>query len=152
MLTEEIKKYLECSILCWLATASKEGTPNVSPKEIFTFYGASNLLIANIASTQSVRNIGENENVCVSFIDIFKQKGFKLKGKASIIKKTDPDFKKLVSPLAELAGVSISIASALNVFLTGLKPIIAPRYILFPETTEEEQIASAMKRYHVQAL
>ena len=27
------------------------------------------------------------------------------------------------------------------------KPIIAPRYLLYPETTEEQQIASAKKTY-----
>ncbi len=37
MLTSDIKKYIDQSVLCWLATVSKDGIPNVSPKEIFTY-------------------------------------------------------------------------------------------------------------------
>ncbi|MEM6264941.1 MAG: pyridoxamine 5'-phosphate oxidase family protein [Bacteroidota bacterium] len=48
------------SVLCWLATASKEKIPNVSPKEIFTHFGGEKIIIANIASPQTVRNIHEN--------------------------------------------------------------------------------------------
>ena len=35
-LTTEIKKAIDQSVLCWLATVSKEGIPNVSPKEVLT--------------------------------------------------------------------------------------------------------------------
>ena len=45
------------SVLCWLATVDDHGMPNVSPKEIFCCHGERELLIANIASPQSVRNI-----------------------------------------------------------------------------------------------
>ena len=78
MLSPEIISSSRKSVLCWLATADAKGQPNVSPKEIFTFYGAEFLLIANIASPSSVRNIAANPLVCVSFIDIFVQKGFKV--------------------------------------------------------------------------
>lgn len=151
MLTDEIKKFVNQSVLCWLATASKEGIPNVSPKEAFTAYGNSNLLIANIASPQSIRNILENEQVCVSFIDIFIQKGYQLKGKAVVIPKSDQTFNSLVGPLVQMVGEKFPIASVINVSITGVKPIIAPSYILFPEITEEEQRANAMKMYKVQA-
>jgi len=56
--------------LCWLATVSEEGVPNVSPKELFVFEGEKHLLIANIASPQSVKNIQANCQVCVSGINI----------------------------------------------------------------------------------
>lgn len=66
--------------------------PNVSPKEVFTYYETDTIIIANIASPQSVRNIHENENVCVSFIDILVQKGYQIKGKAEIITSSAVEF------------------------------------------------------------
>ena len=152
MLTEEIKKYIDRSILCWLATASKEGIPNVSPKEAFTFYGDTKLLIANIASPQSVRNIQENAQVCVSFIDIFIQKGYQLKGKGRIIKKPEPDFGELVAPLVKLIGDRFPILSLTEVTISSVKPIIAPSYFLYPDTKEEEQTSIAMRSYNVQPI
>ncbi|MEL6255795.1 MAG: pyridoxamine 5'-phosphate oxidase family protein [Bacteroidota bacterium] len=61
---EEIKDYIDRSVLCWLATSSAENFPNVSPKEIFAFYGSDKIIIANIASPQSIRNIREHFDRC----------------------------------------------------------------------------------------
>ena len=76
-LTSEIKEYINRSVLCWLATVSAENIPNVSPKEIFNYYGTDKIIVANIASPQTVRNIKQNTNVCISFIDILCKKDFK---------------------------------------------------------------------------
>lgn len=72
-LTAEIKDSLNTSVLCWLATSSAENIPNVSPKEIFSYFENDSIIVANIASPQTLRNIKQNKNVCISFIDILKQ-------------------------------------------------------------------------------
>ncbi|MDJ0646278.1 MAG: pyridoxamine 5'-phosphate oxidase family protein [Flavobacteriaceae bacterium] len=146
-LTKEIKECIDKSILCWLATASTENIPNVSPKEIFSYYGTDRIIVANIASPQTVRNIKKNENVCVSFIDILVQKGFQIKGKASILKKTDSDFLEMEKKLTEMTGGKFPFTTITEITLEQVKPIVAPRYILYPETTEAEQIKSAKKTY-----
>ncbi|WP_418888366.1 pyridoxamine 5'-phosphate oxidase family protein [Maribacter arcticus] len=48
-----------------------------------------------MASPQTVRNIKQNKNVCISFIDILKQKGFQLKGTAEVIEKSSSEFSKM---------------------------------------------------------
>lgn len=146
-LTTEIKSYINNSVLCWLATASSENIPNVSPKEIFNYYGTHKLIVANIASPQTVKNIKQNQNVCVSFIDILVQKGFQLKGKAKIIGKTDSEFSAMEKVLIEMTKGIIPFATITVITIGQIKPIIAPKYILFPETTEYEQIESAKKMY-----
>lgn len=147
MLTTEIKDYINKSILCWLATASEDGIPNVSPKEIFNYHGNDCLLIANIASPQSITNIKENANVCVSFIDVLVQKGWQLKGKATIVFPEQPDFNLLMETLLPLTEGKFPIRHIISIKIEKAKPIVAPRYILYPHTTEEEQIASAIKSY-----
>ncbi|WP_338790713.1 pyridoxamine 5'-phosphate oxidase family protein (plasmid) [Bernardetia sp. Wsw4-3y2] len=148
MLTSEIKNYIDKSVLCWLATADKDNMPNVSPKEIFTFYKDNYIIIANIASPQSVVNIVQNPNVCVSFIDVFVQKGFQIKGKASIIKKSDVEFEELERPLIEMTKGKYPFSTVIKIKLEKIKKIIAPSYIVFPETTEKEQIENAKKLYN----
>lgn len=148
-LNKVIKESINRSVLCWLATVSKENTPNVSPKEIFTYYKMDKIIVANIASPQTVRNIRKNENVCVSFIDILVQKGFKVKGKAKIIKKTDSEFMEMERILTEMTGDMFPFATITEITVEKIKPIIAPKYILYPETTEKEQIESAKKLYKI---
>ena len=147
ILSHKIKKSIDSSVLCWLATVSKTGMPNVSPKEIFKYYGEDQVIIANIASPQSVRNIKQNEQVCLSFIDILVQKGFQLKGEAVIVTNQDEDFPKMEAVLLEMTEGKFPFKTITAIRINKVKPIIAPRYLLYPETTEAAQIASAKKAY-----
>jgi len=146
-LNTKIKECINKSVLCWLATASSENVPNVSPKEIFNHFETNKIIIANIASPQTVKNIKQNKNVCISFIDILVQKGFQLKGKAKIIEKTDSEFTNMAKILVEMTGGLFPFSSITEVTIEKSKPIIAPKYILYPETTEKEQIESAKEVY-----
>ncbi len=146
-LTEENKEYIRRSVLCWLATSSVDNKPNVSPKEIFNYYGSDRIIIANIASPQTVKNIKQNENVCVSFIDILIQKGFQIKGVAKIVEKDDPEFSDMNNILIEMTGGKFPFQTITEILVEQIKPIIAPKYLLYPETTEKEQIESAKKAY-----
>jgi predicted pyridoxine 5'-phosphate oxidase superfamily flavin-nucleotide-binding protein len=146
-LTAEVKEYINRSVLCWLATASLNHTPNVSPKEVFDSYDDDKIIIANIASPQTVRNIRENPKVCVSFIDIFVQKGFQVKGLAEIVGKGDRNFKPMEEVLMKMTEGKYPFATITCILVEQIKPIIAPKYVLYPDTTEEEQMASARRVY-----
>ncbi|MBJ6368741.1 pyridoxamine 5'-phosphate oxidase family protein [Snuella sedimenti] len=146
-LTTEIKEYINRSVLCWLATASIENVPNVSPKEIFNHYESDKIIIANISSPQTVQNIKQNKNVCVSFIDILVQKGYQIKGRAEIIGKKDSEFVEMEKILTKMTGRKFPFATITKIKVKQVKPIIAPKYLLYPETTEKEQIESAKKAY-----
>ena len=152
MIGPEIRQSIQESILCWLATVNPQGEPNVSPKEMFVAYGEQSVLIANIASPKSVANIAENSSVCLSFVNVFKQKGFKLKGKAKIIRSSDANYESMLQALRVLGGEAFPINSIIEVTVKDAEPIIAPSYWLFPDTTEQSQIAQAMKSYGVKPL
>ncbi|GGD19527.1 pyridoxamine 5'-phosphate oxidase family protein [Hyunsoonleella pacifica] len=147
-MNSDIKKYIKQSVLCWLATASKDNIPNVSPKEVFTHYD-NNIIIANIASPQSAKNIEANHNVSVSVLDVLVQKGYQIKGKAEIIRKDHSEFEALAQPLLTITEGKFPFSSIFKISVDSTKPIIAPKYILYPETTEKEQIDSARRAYGI---
>jgi predicted pyridoxine 5'-phosphate oxidase superfamily flavin-nucleotide-binding protein len=151
MLNDSIVMAMKKSVLCWLATVDQDGNPNVSPKEIFCPNGRDKLLIANIASPKSASNIRSHVAVCVSFVDPFIQKGFKLKGHARLVLNTEDQFDALAGPLAKLAGPRFRFTSLFHIAVTSVEPILAPSYRLYPETSECEQVESAMKAYGVRA-
>lgn len=152
MITDEVKKYIDKSVLCWLATSNKQNEPNVSPKEIFTYKDDLTLLIANVASPNSIDNIKENPNVCVSFVDVFVQKGYKLKGTAILINKDDSDFKEKVKPLTDLFTDQFPIKSVIEIEVTKVDTIKAPSYFIYPDRTEQFQVESAMRTYKVKPI
>ncbi len=148
MLSDQVRASIDKSVLCWLATCSADGQPNVSPKEIFTYYDTDNVIIANIASPQSVKNILVNPKVCVSFVDVLVQKGFKLTGLAEIFNKNAPIFEELSKPLLKMAGNGFPFGEIINIKVNQTAPIMAPSYLFYPETTtEESQTAKAKKAY-----
>lgn len=149
MLEEKVIRYIEQSVLCWLATSDKDNFPNVSPKEMFTYFKNNKILIANIASPNSIHNIEENNKVCISFVDVFVQKGFKIKGQAKIIYKNDADFDIKVKPLIDLYSDKFPISAVIEIKVEKVESIQAPSYFLFSEITENQQIESALKTYKV---
>lgn len=151
MLSSEVQNTAARSVLCWLATVDEIGQPNVSPKEVFAFFDTEHLVIANIASPTSVRNVEVNPRVCVSFIDIFVQKGFKVIGAARNVHKHDAEFAMWSAPLVQKAGPRFPIHSVFVVRAKAIEPIVAPSYRLYPaDTTEPSQVASALRAYGVQ--
>jgi len=137
-------------VLCWLATVDEQGQPNVSPKEVFAVFDDQHLVIAQIASPQSVRNIQHNPKVCISMIDIFVQRGWKLQGHAQYVGAGDEVFQKYAQPLNALAGEKFKIQGVMLIRVEQAQRILAPSYRFYPDsTTEASQIASAMKAYGV---
>jgi len=147
MLNSDIKKYIDQSVLCWLATADTEGFPNVSPKEMFTYQGDDKLLIANIASPNTMKNLKVNPKVCVSFVEVFVQKGYKLKGIAKVIKPTNSSFLEKAKALTIKFGDAYPMNALIEIEIIKADPIKAPSYFLFPEETEKDKIHSAIETY-----
>lgn len=148
-MNEALQTALDGSVLCWLATASPDGTPNVSPKEIFAGFGQESIVIADIASPVSVGNIRANPKVCVSFIDIFRQRGFKVTGTARIIAPDEEDFGRCGAELMKKAGTDFPIRHVILVNIKHVARIRAPSYLFFPDRTEEERMRDAYRTYGV---
>ena len=137
-------------VLCWLATVDAQGQPNVSPKEVFAVLDSQHVVIANIASPQSLRNTQNNPKVCVSLVDIFVQKGWKLLGHAQYVNASEDAFDAYAKPLLGMVGDKFKIQGVWVVKVEMAHPILAPSYRFYPDSTSEaSQIASAMKAYGV---
>jgi len=149
MLSDEIRDYANRSVLCWLATGGVDG-PSVSPKEIFACYGEDRIIIANIASPQSVRNIKTEPRVCVSFVDVFSQKGWQLYGDGVLMRSGDDGFADRHAILQGMAGDAFRVASLIDVTVTKANQIIAPSYRIKKDVTETDMRESAMRTYGVQ--
>lgn len=150
VLSPEVIEASERSVLCWLATVAANGQPNVSPKEIFTVFDEDHLVVANIASPSTVRNIADSNKVCIGFVDVFVQKGFKVTGVAKYIGAKDEAFARWAEPLLRMAGPRFPIHGVIVIQALAAEPILAPSYRLYPaETTEHVQVAAAMRTYGI---
>jgi len=149
MLSQQHIQVINKSVLCWLATVSKDGQPNVSPKEIFTNYEDDKIIIANIASPQSGKNIKENPKASVSFIDIFLQKGYQIKGEAQLITERDELFLPYKAVLNLMLQDKFPFNSVFEIQVKEIKDIKAPSYLFYSNTNEQEMIDNAKEAYGI---
>ena len=149
MITEEVARSIDSSVLCWLATVSEDGTPNVSPKEAFLHDGNGRILVAHIASPQTVRNIENNSRVCISFIDVFTQIGHKIKGTAKVLGESDSRYERQKSLLTALVGDTFRILSVIEVEPSEIEEIVAPSYRVIPGTTARKMVQQSLNTYRV---
>ncbi|MFT4030304.1 MAG: pyridoxamine 5'-phosphate oxidase family protein [Protaetiibacter sp.] len=149
MLSEEVIECFDRAVLCWLASADEQGRPSVSPKEIFVVTSPEELLIADIASPRSVRNIGRRGAVCVAAIDVFEQRGYQVYGDARIVPATDPGFESLSEPLRAKAGPDFPIRSVIVVQVARFSPILAPSLWMFPDVSRSARRAGVLAAYGV---
>jgi predicted pyridoxine 5'-phosphate oxidase superfamily flavin-nucleotide-binding protein len=147
-LTDAVREAARRSVLCWLATVDAEGQPNVSPQEVWAIADEQHVVVAHIASPVSARNIAQHPQVCLSFVDVFVQKGFKLLGRAREVLADDLEFAIWAKPLLAMVGQRFTIQSVLVIQVQSVAAIVAPSYRFYPqETTEASQVASALRQY-----
>jgi len=88
-LTEEARKIIGEFGPALIATASKEGKPNVSPKGSFRVLDDEHVIFANIASPRTLANLKENPQLTAIIFDRSTRKGCRIWGKAEIMDSGD---------------------------------------------------------------
>ncbi len=82
---EEVKKIIGEQRVGFIATATKEGRPNVSPKGSLRPLDDETLIFAVVNSPHTRDNLKENPVASVAVYDTQGRKGFQLKGKAEVL-------------------------------------------------------------------
>jgi uncharacterized protein len=143
MLTPDMKRIIEEQRLGFVATATPDGTPNVSPKGTFIVLDNSTIAFGEIRSPGTLRNLQANPRVEVNFVDPFVRKGYRFAGTASVIERGTASYTALLSRFRSTleprmrAIVTISVSKAL--------PITSPAYD--DGTTEAEIRRAWTSRY-----
>ncbi|OKL43890.1 pyridoxamine 5'-phosphate oxidase family protein [Pseudovibrio exalbescens] len=151
-LNDAVRLDIDRAVLCWLATVDPDGYPSVSPKELFCAYDNQSIIIADVASRGTMRNLTTYPKACVSFVDIFRQKGFKIMGQATLISESDENFKTMARPLVERAGGAYPVRGVIQISAEKIQRIWAPSFHLFPEMSEAERMADAYRTYGVRPI
>ena len=84
-LTEEAKKVIGELGPGLIATASKDGKPNVSPKGSFRVLDDEHVVFADIRSPRTIANLRENSQLSAMVFDRSTRKGCRIWGNAEIL-------------------------------------------------------------------
>lgn len=88
-MSDDVKKAIAEIKPALVATAGKDGLPNVSPKGSFRVVDDEHVVFADLRSPRTVNNLKENPMVSVIGLDPATRKGWRLWGKAEILTSGD---------------------------------------------------------------
>jgi len=126
-LTEEMKALL-ASQLCFIATASPDGVPNIAPKGSTRVLDDEHIVFYELTGGRTWENLQKNPTVAIAVADISKLQGYRFTGKAEeIITEGElyEDAKKLAEslklPVPPKAAVKVKVEEIYNLGAGGLK-------------------------------
>jgi uncharacterized protein len=126
MLTPDMKRIIEEQRLGFVATASLDGTPNVSPKGTFVVLDDRTIAFAEIRSPGTIRNLNANPRIEVNFVDAFVRKGYRFAGMAVVVERDQPAFDTLLPSLR--SALAHRIRAIVTIAVTKALPLTSPAY------------------------
>src|SRR5690242_2716392 len=90
ILTDEMKRVITEIQLCYAATVTPDGKPNLSPKGSITVLSDDELGFADLAPPGTIENLRHNPAIELNVVDPFTRQGFRFKGVAKVVKDAEP--------------------------------------------------------------
>ena len=145
IISEEIKNFVNSQKLGYVATVSKDGTANLSPKGTIVIINESTLTFADIRSPQTIQNLQDNHSVEINVVDPFQRLGYRFKGDGRIINEGS-EFDKILDYYSNI-GIKSKINSVVVVDVKSMSQITSPSYDL---GATKDELVSKWKKYYNQ--
>jgi uncharacterized protein len=141
VLTDEMKRVVSEIQLCYAATVTADGKPNLSPKGSITVLSDNELGFADLASPGTIENLRHNPAIELNVVDPFTRKGFRFKGRAEIVK--DPEAHERI---AQVLGPDYPFEQVVKIHVETAAEVFSPVYTL-TRASEAEVKQFWLERY-----
>jgi hypothetical protein len=147
-LTEEMKRMIDHLRLCYVATVTPDGKPNLSPKGSLKVWDDEHVVFADIASPITIRNLRHNPFIEINMVDPFLRRGFRFKGRAEVFE-NGPEFDFVSEDLWTREGRQYPVNAVVKVAIDEAFPVLSPAYT-FNDNVQEGQVRAVwLSRYGV---
>jgi predicted pyridoxine 5'-phosphate oxidase superfamily flavin-nucleotide-binding protein len=148
VMSEETQQFVRAQRLGYIATISPDGFPNLSPKGSLTVWDGDHLAFADVESPHTIRNLGDNPNLEVNVVDPFLRKGFRFRGKGTVLR-SGADYWAVVERYKSEGADIRRIRAIVLIEVLHSYPLISPVY-----TTglTEAEVRRLWEEYHVKSI
>lgn len=132
MLTEDMKRVLREQRLAFVATASPDGTPNLSPKGTIVALDDERIAFLDLRSPGTVANLRANPAIEINVVDQVARKGYRFRGRAEVVDE-GPHFDRVLAAYAEqdesmALEVGKRVRAAVVIHVERAAPLVSPGY------------------------
>jgi uncharacterized protein len=150
-LSEDMKRMVSALRLCYVATVTPEGRPNLSPKGSLKVLDDEHLAFADIMSPQTMRNLAKNPYIEVNMVDPFLRRGYRFKGVCEVHRE-GPIFDDVANELWNREGRQYPVNAVVRIKIEQTAPVKSPAYVFNTGVKEEDVRRIWLERYGVRGL
>jgi uncharacterized protein len=144
-LDDDMKRVVREQKLGYVATVCPDGTPNLSPKGTVTVWDDEHLVFLDLRSPGTIRNLATNQAIEVNVVDPIRRKGYRFKGKGSVISDGEL-FDRVLELFEQERGIPRGRArAAVLIGIERAAPLVSPVYDL---GASESEVAESWLAHH----
>jgi uncharacterized protein len=113
--------------LCFAATVTPDGKPNVSPKGTVRVWDDHHLFFCDIASPETRRNLSANPWIELNVVDTTSRRGYRFLGKATL-HRDDDVFRRATAMIFDDEGTRYPVEAVVLIAVTRALPLVSPGY------------------------
>lgn len=150
MLTDEMKRMVSGLRLCYVATVTPEGRPNLSPKGSLKVLDDDHVAFIDIMSPATVRNLAACPYVEINMVDPFLRRGYRMKGRCEVFT-VGPVYDAVANELWTREGKQYPANAVVRVKVEFAAPVRSPAYVFNQGLKDEDVRKIWLDRYGVRA-
>ncbi|MEM7250991.1 MAG: pyridoxamine 5'-phosphate oxidase family protein [Pseudomonadota bacterium] len=145
LLTEDVRTVIAEHGLGYVATVNSDGTPNLSPKATMVVIDDRTLAFGDLRSPTTVSNLQDRPSLEINFVDVFRRKGFRLKGTATYLPADDEGFARWRAHFSAWGELVDHFRGIVVVSVERCLPLLSPAYD--HGASEAELVADWRRKY-----
>ena len=128
MLTPEMTALVRENTLALVATVTPEGDPAVSPKATVVVLDPARLVFSDLRSPGTRRNLTANPACELCFVDVFRRKAVRVRGRGSYHARGAPEFDALLPHFTEWPDLQPRMCGVFEIAVTAAEMVVSPAY------------------------
>lgn len=127
MIDDDMRAIVESAHLCFAATVTPEGRPNLSPKGTIRVWDDRHVFFLDIASPRTRANLAHNPWIEIDVVDERSRRGYRFLGTATL-HRDDDVARRAVARVLEEEGATYPVACVVLVEVVRAEPVLSPGY------------------------
>jgi predicted pyridoxine 5'-phosphate oxidase superfamily flavin-nucleotide-binding protein len=124
---DDMRAVIAAQRLCFAATVTPDGRPNVSPKGTVRVWDEHHIFFCDIASPETRRNLASNPWIELNVVDPASRRGYRFLGRATI-HRDDDVYRRATAMIFAEEGTTYPVAGVVLIAVTRARPLVSPGY------------------------
>jgi predicted pyridoxine 5'-phosphate oxidase superfamily flavin-nucleotide-binding protein len=136
MLTPDMRAVIQAAHLCFAATVTSEGRPNLSPKGTIGVWDDAHLFFLDLASPGTRANLAQNPYLELNVVEQLSRRGYRFAGPAALYFARSPEYAPGVRRIYDDAPPPAAPTAVVVVTVERVAPLLSPAYWRGTDETE----------------